>query len=466
MYTGRMPVSAPAGGVSEAASGPGPQRSRAAVAIVGRPNVGKSTLFNRLVGRRRAIVHDQPGVTRDRIVGTARLDDDSIIDLIDTGGLVPQRDDSLGLGAQVMLAIDESDVLVLVVDGRVGLVPGDEEILAALRHRNKPIVLAVNKGDVREARAGVGEFHRLGLDPILISAEHGTGVEELRQNIRERIGEVDSGMEEQAAGEAVGPTVAIVGRPNVGKSSLLNRIVGAERVLVSAEAGTTRVPVDTVVEWNGKPFVLVDTAGIRRRAKVSGAPEDLAVMMAQRQIERAQAALLVIDASQGVTSGDLAIAGVIHERARACVVVVNKWDLLAGNDEARERLERGWERLGELLAGPPRVNISASTGRGVERIFPHLAQALEDFNRQIETSKLNVAIERAMAHHHAPSVDGKPWKVFYGSQVGTAPPTFMLFATKSLPQRSSLRRFLENFLRSELELEGVPIRLVIRQRRR
>jgi GTP-binding protein len=257
-----------------------------------------------------------------------------------------------------------------------------------------------------------------------------------------------------------------VGRPNVGKSSLLNRIVGADRVLVSAEPGTTRDPVDTVVEWDGKPFVLVDTAGIRRRAKVSGAPEDLAVMMAQRQIERAQAALLVIDASQGVTSGDLAIAGVIHERARACVVVINKWDLLSGNEEARERLEKGWERLDELLSGPPRVNVSASTGRGVEKIFPLLAQALADFNRQIETSKLNAAIERAMKHHHAPSVEGKPWKVFYGSQVGTAPPTFMLFATKSLPQRSSLRRFLENFLRRELQLEGVPIRLVIRQRRR
>jgi len=257
-----------------------------------------------------------------------------------------------------------------------------------------------------------------------------------------------------------------VGRPNVGKSSLLNRIVGAERVLVSAEPGTTRDPVDTVVEWDGKPFVLVDTAGIRRRAKVSGAPEDLAVMMAQRQIERAQVALLLIDAAQGVTSGDMAIAGVIHEKARACVVVCNKWDLLAGDEEARDRLERGFERLDELLAGPPRVNVSASTGRAVDRIFPHVVRALEDFNRQIETSKLNAVLERAMAHHHPPSVDGKPWKVFYGSQVGTAPPTFMLFATKSLPQRNSLRRFLENFLRRELELQGVPIRLVIRQRRK
>jgi GTP-binding protein len=422
-------------------------------------------LFNRLVGRRQAIVHDLPGVTRDRIVGTASLDDDSTIDLIDTGGLVPEREDALGLGAQVMLAIDESDVLLLVVDGKAGLVGGDEEILAALRHRGKPIVLVVNKGDVRAARAGVGEFHRLGLEPVLVSAEHGSGIEELRIRIRERIGEI-AAAEATTPSEPAGPTVAIVGRPNVGKSSLLNRIVGAERVLVSAEPGTTRDPIDTVVEWDGKPFVLVDTAGIRRRAKVSGAPEDLAVMMAQRQIERGKAALLVIDASQGVTSGDLAIAGAIHERARACVVVCNKWDLLAGNDEARERLEKGWERLDELLAGPPRVNVSAATGRGVERIFPHLDRSLQDFHRQIETSKLNAVIERAMAHHHAPSVDGKPWKVYYGSQVGTAPPTFMLFATKSLPQQSSLRRFLENFLRRELELEGVPIRLVIRQRRR
>jgi GTP-binding protein len=447
-----MTVSAPAGGVSTTAR----RGHRPAVAIVGRPNVGKSTLFNRLVGRRRAIVHDLPGVTRDRIVDTALLDDELAIDLIDTGGLVPEREDPLGLGAQVLLAIDESDVLLLVVDGRAGPVPGDEEVLAALRSRGKPIVLVVNKGDVREARAGVGEFHRLGLDPLLVSAEHGTGIEQLRERVRDLIP-----AEEPLEGEAPGPTIAIVGRPNVGKSSLLNRIVGAERVLVSAQPGTTRDPIDTVVEWDGKPFVLVDTAGIRRRSKVSGAPEDLAVMMAQRQIERAQAALLLVDAAQGVTSGDLAIAGAIREHARACVVVCNKWDLLAGDEEARKRLEAGWDRFEELLAGPPRVNVSAATGRGVDRIFPQLARTLADYHRTVETSRLNSVLERAMAHHHAPSIEGKPWKVFYGSQVGTAPPTFMLFATKSLPQKSSLRRYLENFLRRELGLEGVPIRPVV-----
>jgi GTP-binding protein len=189
-------------------------------------------------------------------------------------------------------------------------------------------------------------------------------------------------------------------------------------------------------------------------------------MMAQRQIERAQAALLLVDAAQGVTSGDLAIAGAIRENARACIVVCNKWDLLAGDEEARKRLEMGWERLEELLAGPPRVNVSAATGRGVDRIFPQVARTLADYHRKVETSRLNAALERAMKHHHAPSVEGKPWKIFYGNQVGTAPPTFMLFATKSLPQKSSLRRYLENFLRRDLGLGGVPIRLVIRQRRR
>jgi GTP-binding protein len=452
-----MAVSAPAGGVSTTAR----RGHRPAVAIVGRPNVGKSTLFNRLVGRRRAIVHDLPGVTRDRIVDTAQLGDELSIDLIDTGGLVPERDDPLGLGSQVMHAIDESDVLLLVVDGRTGPLPGDEEVLAALRSRGKPIVLVVNKGDVREARTGVGEFHRLGLEPLLISAEHGTGVEELRERVRDLIP-----VEEPVEMEAPGPTIAIVGRPNVGKSSLLNRILGTERVLVSAHPGTTRDPIDTVVEWDGRPYVLVDTAGIRRRSKVSGAPEDLAVMMAQRQIERAQVALLVVDAAQGVTSGDLAIAGAIREGARACVVVCNKWDLLTGDEEARKRLESGWERLAEVLAGPPRVNVSAASGRGVDRIFPQVARTLAEYQRKVETSRLNAALERAMAHHHAPSVDGKPWKIFYANQVGTAPPTFMVFATRSLPRNSSLRRYLENFLRRELGLEGVPIRLVIRQRRR
>jgi GTP-binding protein len=382
----------------------------------------------------------------------------------------------------VLLAVDESDVLVWMVDGRTGPVPADEEVLAVLRGRGKPIVLAVNKGDVREARAGVSEFHRFGFEPILISAEHGTGIDVLCERVRQRIPELPA-----TAVAAAGPTVAIVGRPNVGKSSLLNRLVGAERVLVSPEPGTTRDPIDTVVQWNDQPFVLVDTAGIRRRAKVSGAPEDLAVMMAQRQIERAQAALLVIDAAQGITSGDLTIAGVIRERARACVVVCNKWDLLSergssgggpgGADrtppathgsglgiEARERLERDWERLDDLLAGPARVNVSAKTGRGIEKIFPQLARTLEDYQRRVETSRLNAALERAMERHHAPSVDGRPWKIFYASQVGAAPPTFMLFATRSLPQKSSLRRYLENFLRRELGLGGVPIRLVIRQR--
>jgi GTP-binding protein len=437
-----------------------PER-RGAVAIVGRPNVGKSTLFNRLVGRRRAIVHDLPGVTRDRIVDVARLGEGPAVDLIDTGGLMPRRDDPLGLGDQVLLAVDESDVLILVVDGRAGPVPADQVVLDALRGRGKPIVLAVNKGDVREARAGAAEFHRLGLEPILISAEHGTGIDALVERVRELLPTEPPAQEKEAAD--AGPTVAIVGRPNVGKSSLLNRLVGAERVLVSPVAGTTRDPVDTVVTWDDRPFVLVDTAGIRRRSKVSGAPEDLAVMMAQRQIERAQAALLVLDAAQGVTSGDLAIAGAIHERARACVVVINKWDLL--DDEARERLEKSWGRLAEILDEPARVNISAKTGRGVERIFPQLARTLEDYHRTIETRRLNEVLERAMERHHAPAIDGRPWKVFYGSQVGTAPPTFMLFATRSLPQRSTVRRFLENFLRRELGLGGVPIRLVIRQRR-
>jgi len=444
---------------------------RAAVAIVGRPNVGKSTLFNRLVGRRRSIVHDQPGVTRDRIVDSARLGDGPAVDLIDTGGLVAARDDSLGLGEQALLAVDASDVVILVVDGRAGPVPADHVVLDALRGRGKPIVLAVNKGDTRDARAGAHEFHRMGLEPIVVSAEHGTGIDTLCERVRELMPSAAEGA--AAPAPEAGPTVAIVGRPNVGKSSLLNRLVGAERVLVSAAPGTTRDPIDTLVTWEGRPFVLVDTAGIRRRSKVSGAPEDLAVMMAQRQIERAQAALLVLDAAQGVTTGDLAIAGAIRERARACLVVCNKWDLLGGADEARgqaegarERLERDWERLDELLSGPARVNVSATTGRGVDRIFPQLARTLEDYQRRIETSRLNAALERAMERHHAPAVDGRPWKVFYGSQVGTAPPTFMLFATSALPKNSGQRRFLENFLRRELGLGGVPIRLVIRARDR
>lgn len=425
------------------------------VAIVGRPNVGKSTLFNRLVGQRRSIVHDEPGVTRDRIFAEVELGGRAF-ELIDTGGLV-LGDEPLGIDEQVLRAVDVADLLVLVVDGRDGLTSADEKVAAKLRGRNVPIVVAVNKGDTRAAQNGFGEFWSLGFDAVvLVSAEHGGGIIDLVETITERLTDV------AAVPKPDAPAVAIVGRPNVGKSSLLNRIAGEERALVSPIAGTTRDPLDTLVEHEGQSWLLVDTAGIRRRAKVTGDPEAIAVMLARRQIERAEVVILVIDASAGVTSGDLTIAGVIWELGRSAVVAINKWDLL--DDEKREELEDSMERLDQLLANPPRVNLSALTGRGVGKLFAAVAKGLEGARWRISTGELNRVLEAATKAHHAPSLAGRPWKFFYATQVGAGPPTFMLFSNRLLSRNDAYRRYLENRLREAFELPGTPIRLVVRRR--
>jgi GTPase len=426
------------------------------VAIVGRPNVGKSTLFNRLVGRRQAIVHDQPGVTRDRITGLAQLSDDRAFQVVDTGGLVP-GDDPIGLNRQVILAVEESDLLLFMVDGKQGPVPADQEVWEHLRPYGKPTILVVNKGDTREAQERFPEFWALGIDSqLLLSAEHGVGVEDLREAIALLLPE----LAQVEAPDA--PPVAIVGRPNVGKSSILNRIAGQPRSLVSPVAGTTRDPVDTLIERDGKRYLLIDTAGIRRRSQVSGAPEELAVMMARRQIERAQVAVLVIDAAQGVTSGDLAIAGTIWELGRAAVVAVNKWDLL--DPDKREKLDLSYERIHQMLSAPGRVNLSAETGRGFDKLWGPIDQALQAYHTELSTGQLNRFFEGAVQRVAPPAQHGRPWRLYYATQVSTAPPTFMLFANRTLSRSHHYRRYLENRLREELNLPGVPVRLVIRKR--
>lgn len=424
------------------------------VAIVGRPNVGKSTLFNRLLRQRKAIVHDQPGVTRDRITGQMEFEDDRAVLLVDTGGLVP-GDDVLGLNRQVLLAVEESDLLILVVDGKEGLVAADETVWQELREYSKPSILVVNKADTRAAQEGQYEFYRLGFEKqILVSAEHAMGIGELHEAIAEML------PPEIAPEESEAPHLAIVGRPNVGKSSLLNRMLGKDRALVSPEPGTTRDPIDTLIRSGDQEYLLIDTAGIRRRSRVSGAPEELAVMMARRQLDRADAALLVVDASQGVTSGDLAIAGTAWELGRPSVVLVNKWDLL--DEKKREDLDESWERLDELLSSPRRVNISALTGRGVEKVLPATVEVLDLLATRPGTSELNRILATAVSRHRAPHLAGKPWKLRYATQVSSTPPTFVVFANRRLPRQAPYRRYLENFLREALGLWGIPIRLVIR----
>ncbi len=427
------------------------------VAIIGRPNVGKSTLFNRLVRRRQAIVHDLPGVTRDRLFGRAELEDDVFVELIDTGGLVP-GDDPLGLGDQVFMAIEESDALILLVDGKEGLVAADEKVWESVRRYGKPTVLAVNKSDTHIAHDNFHDFYRLGVDhQLLVSAEHGRGITELCALLDEILPQ-----DKREAEDDDIPSLAIVGRPNVGKSSLLNRLLGETRVLVSPVAGTTRDPIDTLLEHAGQTYRLIDTAGIRRRSQVSGVAEQVAVMFARRQMERADIAVLVIDAAAGITTGDLSIAGTAWELGRGVIVVLNKWDLL--EPESREELDKDIPRLDELLASPPRINGSALSGRRLDRLMPAVETILERFNLKLATSEVNRIFERAVQNHQAPQHRGRPWRLYYATQVATGPPTFMLFANRTLERSDTYRRYLVNRLREELDLGGVPVRLVIRKR--
>src|ERR1700710_973143 len=356
------------------------------IAIIGRPNRRDGPLSKRRPGRRQAIVHDLPGVTRDRITGTVELAEDRPVQLVDTGGLVP-GDDPLGLNAQVFLAVEESDLLLFVVDGKLGLVSADEEVWSHFRRFNKPTVLVVNKADTKEAQNRFAEFYKLGIDrQLLISAEHGGGIGDVREALALALPEIpDIPVPPDA------PAIALRGRPNVGKSSLLNKISGLNRSLVSPVAGTTRDPVDTLITRGDKSYLLIDTAGMRRRSQVTGQAEELAVMMARRQIERAQVAVLVIDAAAGVTSSDLAIAGSIWELGRAAVLAVNKWDLL--DEEAREKLELSFERMDELLGDPGRVNVSALTGRSIEKLWGPIDEALKAYHLKLSTGQLNRLFE-------------------------------------------------------------------------
>ncbi len=440
-----------------AASGLDDSGIASVVAIVGRPNVGKSTLFNRIVGRRQAIVHDQPGVTRDRITARTELGGREV-DLIDTGGL-QLAEDTIGLNDQVFLAMEESDLLIFVVDGKDGRTAADELVLERIRGFAKPVILAVNKGDTKLAQANEVEFYALGVAPqVLISAEHGLGLPDLHEAAAELLPETAPGTRDPDV-----PSLAIVGRPNVGKSSLLNRLLGRDRALVSPVAGTTRDPLDSIVTHGDRRYRLVDTAGIRRRSQVSDAPEEIAVMMARRQLERAELALLVLDAAAGVTTGDLAIAGAAWEMGCGLLAVVNKWDLLE-DEIVRARLEDDWGRLDELAARPRRVNISALTGRGIDKVFPAVEELWTDFIRELPTAEVNRLLQRAVTRHQAPAVRGKPWKLLYATQVKAAPPTFLLFANRGLARSDTYRRYLENFVRAELGCPGVPIRLKIKSR--
>jgi GTP-binding protein len=441
------------------------------IAIVGRPNVGKSTLFNRFAGRRRALVDDLPGITRDRIAEEVEVGGRRVL-LVDTAGLDPEPEGGIetAIQSQVQTAIEQADAILLVVDGKAGLIPQEQELARLLRRTERPVAVAVNKIDTPGHAVRVAEFHALGLDPIRgISAEHGAGawdlLEELAGAIPEGEGE-GAGPGAEAEGEL---RIALVGRPNVGKSSLLNRILGSERVVVSDVPGTTRDAVDIRLEREDGAYVFVDTAGLRRPGRRHRTVEKGSALMTVRALERADIALVIADAGEGFAEQDAHIVALVRERGCATVLLLNKWDLVQARDDgSAERVSGAVERRLRGLADVPVLRVSAKTGRGVERVFPRIRRLGSAFSLRIPTAELNRWLEDCVRRHEPAMAQRgsrrRPIKLFYATQTSTRPPTLLVFCTEPESVQPSYRRFLENRLRERFDLEGVPIRIRLRAR--
>jgi len=436
--------------------------SKPIVAIVGRPNVGKSTLFNRLVGRRLAIVDEVPGTTRDRLYADAVWGGKRFT-LVDTGGLELATHDELiaRVRAQAQLAIAEADVIIFMTDVMTGPTAGDEEVAEVLRRSAKPVLLAANKADNAALRQAAVEFYRLGLgDPYPISALHGTGVGDLLDRV---VASLPAEVEEEEI-EAV--RIAIVGRPNVGKSSLLNRILGYERAIVHEAPGTTRDAIDTFLEWEGRPVVLIDTAGIRRRGRIEPGVEKYSVLRALRAIDRADVVLLLIDATEGVTAQDAHIAGYVLEEVKGIVVVVNKWDLIRKDAHTKETYTQHVRASLRFLDYVPILFISALTGQGVGQVLPTALRVREERLVRIPTAELNRIIQDAVARHAPPSKAGKRLKIYYATQASVDPPTFVFFVNDPKLVHFSYERYLENQIREHYGFLGTPLKLSFRKRGR
>lgn len=432
------------------------------VAIVGRPNVGKSTLFNRLTRFRRAITHNLPGVTRDRVAADAPRPAGGAVVVVDTGGFEPDSEAAIPamIRDQALVAVAGADAVVLVVDGAQGLVPADEEIARALHKAGTPAVVVVNKQDRRDAALGFVEFAALGFPVVSVSAEHGLGIGYLWDELEK----VLPPPQEEAPVEAE-LAVAIVGRPNVGKSSLLNRLLGEERVLVSEVPGTTRDAVDTLVACGHHTVRLIDTAGIRRKGRTDKGPEVLSVVMARRAIERAQVCLLVVDAGEGLTAQDTHVAGYVSEAGRGVVIVINKADLIEeqGREGRQSFRQKLLDRL-KFLKDTPAVFVSALTGAGIPRLLPAALEVGESFKQRVPTGELN-RVMRAAWERTPPPGGRVPPRLYYATQTGSSPPRFALFVSGSGKFHFSYQRYLENAVREAFPLAGVPIRFNIRGKR-
>ena len=436
--------------------------SRPLVAIVGRPNVGKSMLFNRLVGQRLSIVEDTPGITRDRLYAECEWCGRKF-DMVDTGGIEPTTDSEIlmFMREQAQIAIDSATVIVLVTDLRTGVTAADEDVARMLQRSKKPVVLAVNKADsTGKTDVGIYEFYSLGLgDPIPVSAVHGHGTGDLLDACLQYFPE-----EEEEEEEEDYIRVAVIGKPNVGKSSLINHILGQKRVIVSNIAGTTRDAVDTMHENEYGKYMFIDTAGIRRKSKVEERVEKFSVMRSQMAIERADVCLILLDAREGVTEQDTKIAGIAHEAGKACIIVVNKWDLIDKETGTMEKMRKQIMNDLGFMSYAPILFISALTGQRADRIYELINYVNDQSNMRITTGMLNNVLSDAQARVQPPTDKGKRLKIYYMTQTGIKPPNFVIFCNSRELFHFSYQRYIENQIRSVFGLEGTPIRIVIRQK--
>lgn len=435
--------------------------SKPLVALVGRPNVGKSTFFNRIIGKRIAIVEDTPGVTRDRIYGDAQWLTHSFT-LIDTGGIEPSNEDiiSVQMRRQAERAIETCDVIVFLVDGREGITSVDADVAAMLRKSKKPIVLAVNKVDYKELENSVYDFYSLGIgEPISISAEQGLGLGDLLDAITANFKEQAEDEDEDVI------SIAVAGKPNVGKSSLVNALLGQERTIVSDIPGTTRDAVDSPFEYNGEKYNLIDTAGIRRKRSIEDESiERYSVIRSLGAIRRADVVLIVIDAEQGMSEQDVRIAGYAHEEGKVSVLVVNKWDLIEKDTYTMDKFKKTLTSSLAFMSYVPMLFISAKTGQRINKIMETVNMAFAQYCFRISTGTVNDIISEAVMAAEPPSDKGRRLKIFYATQVSVKPPTFVLFVNDPEIMHFSYKRYLENYLRKTLELNATPVRMIIRKR--
>lgn len=433
------------------------------VAIVGRPNVGKSTLFNRIAGQRISIVEDTPGVTRDRIYADAEWLNYSFT-LIDTGGLEPESDDMMlkNMYSQAEIAIESADVIIFVADVKTGMVDADLQVANILRKSQKPVVLAVNKmDDLAKYGMDIYEFYQLGLgEPFGVSAGQMLGIGDLLDEVVKHFPEDKIGEEEEDIIK-----VAIIGKPNVGKSSLINRILGEERVIVSDVAGTTRDAIDSPYEYGGQKYVFIDTAGMRRKSKIKENIEKYSIIRAVAAVERADVCIMMINAEEGITDQDTKVAGIAHEAGKAVIIAVNKWDKIEKDNKTMNKFVKDIETEFKYLSYAPTIFISAATGQRVTKLFELINMVHENNTMRISTGVLNDVLIEAMAMNQPPADKGRPLRIYYMTQVSVKPPTFVLFVNDTELLHFSYKRYIENQLRDAFGFKGTPIHFIARNRK-